>query len=83
VEAVANASYLTKTNEIFSSGEHKAIETAELIAKKLGVTVQVRQAMHENDKSATGFLEPDEFETVADQFFRAAPCRGSGMGAGY
>ncbi|HXQ06681.1 MAG TPA: histidine phosphatase family protein [Bradyrhizobium sp.] len=26
-------------------------------------------AMHENDRSTTGFLAPDEFETVADQFF--------------
>ncbi|WFE76404.1 histidine phosphatase family protein [Roseinatronobacter sp. S2] len=25
--------------------------------------------MHENDRSATGFLPPDEFEAVADQFF--------------
>lgn len=25
--------------------------------------------MHENDRSATGFLPPSEFEAVADQFF--------------
>jgi hypothetical protein len=25
--------------------------------------------MHENDRSATCFLEPNEFEAVADQFF--------------
>ncbi len=25
--------------------------------------------MHENDRSATGFLHADEFETVANQFF--------------
>jgi broad specificity phosphatase PhoE len=25
--------------------------------------------MHENDRSATGFLPPPEFEAVADQFF--------------
>ena len=25
--------------------------------------------MHENDRSATGFLEPSEFERVADEFF--------------
>jgi broad specificity phosphatase PhoE len=25
--------------------------------------------MHENDRSATGFLVPDEFQAVADQFF--------------
>jgi broad specificity phosphatase PhoE len=52
-----------------SSGEQKAIETAEFIGGKLSVTVEVREAMHENDRSATGFLPPDEFEAVADQFF--------------
>jgi hypothetical protein len=25
--------------------------------------------MHENDRSATGFLPPDEFETVANRLF--------------
>lgn len=25
--------------------------------------------MHENDRSATGFLPPPEFEAVANQFF--------------
>lgn len=25
--------------------------------------------MHENDRSATGFLPPSEFESVADEFF--------------
>lgn len=54
---------------IFSSAERKAMETAGLIAaaRKLPVTILPRT--HENDRSATGFLPPDEFETVADAFF--------------
>jgi broad specificity phosphatase PhoE len=68
-EALANAEWLSETTQIISSGERKAIETAEIIAGKLNVTVETRDAMHENDRSATGFLPPDEFETVADQFF--------------
>jgi len=44
-------------------------ETAEIIARELNVTVEVREAMHENDRSATGFLPPYEFETVANRFF--------------
>ncbi len=68
-EAVANASWLARTTQIVSSGERKAIETAEIIAGKLGVMIEIRQAMHENDRSATGFLEPAEFEEVANQFF--------------
>ncbi|MGY8632336.1 histidine phosphatase family protein [Bradyrhizobium sp. 14AA] len=68
-EALAQARWLASTTQIISSGERKAIETAEIIAATLGVTIEMREAMHENDRSATGFLKPDEFEEVADQFF--------------
>ncbi|MGY8711019.1 histidine phosphatase family protein [Bradyrhizobium sp. 18BD] len=68
-EAVANASWLATTTQIISSGERKAIETAEIIAAKLGIMIEIREAMHENDRSATGFLKPTEFEAVADQLF--------------
>jgi len=68
-ETLANTGCLSGTTQIISSGERKAIETAEIIAGKLNVAVEVREAMHENDRSATGFLPPDEFEAVADQFF--------------
>ena len=68
-EAIANEAWLFSTTQIVSSGERKAIETSEIVAKKLGITVEIRVAMHENDRSATGFLEPGEFEVVADHFF--------------
>ncbi|WP_189343900.1 MULTISPECIES: histidine phosphatase family protein [unclassified Mesorhizobium] len=54
---------------IVPSGERKAIETAEVLAGRLNLTVEVRERMHENDRSATDFLPPPEFEAVADQFF--------------
>jgi broad specificity phosphatase PhoE len=68
-EAIASTGQLSSTTQIISSGERKAIETAEIIAAKLNVDVEVREAMHENDRSATGFLIPEEFEAVANQFF--------------
>src|SRR3979409_1995875 len=68
-EAIASTGRLSDTRQIISSGERKAIETAEIIAAKLNIDVEVREAMHENDRSATGFLMPDEFEAVANQFF--------------
>jgi broad specificity phosphatase PhoE len=68
-EAIPSAGRLLGTTQIISSGERKAIETAEIIGAKLKVGVEVREAMHENDRSTTGFLVPDEFETVANQFF--------------
>ncbi len=68
-EAIASTGQLSGTTQIICSAERKAIETAEIIAAKLNVDVEVRQAMHENDRSSTGFLVPDEFELVANQFF--------------
>jgi broad specificity phosphatase PhoE len=65
----AHTGCLSNTTQVISSGEQKAIETAEIIAAKLTVAVEVRKAMHENDRSATGFLPPDEFEAVANEFF--------------
>ncbi|MBW7963300.1 histidine phosphatase family protein [Bradyrhizobium sp. BR 10261] len=68
-ETVTATGRLSGTRQVISSGERKAIETAEIIAAKLGIDVEVREAMHENDRSATGFLLPDEFEATANQFF--------------
>ena len=60
---------LSGTTRVISSGERKAIETAQILAAKLRIDVEVREATHENDRSATGFLVPDEFEAMANQFF--------------
>jgi len=69
VAALAARGVLGGTTTIVSSAERKAVETAEPIAASLGIGMAVREAMHENDRSATGFLPPPEFETVADAFF--------------
>jgi len=54
---------------LISSDERKAIDTAEIIAQPLGLGVTVGKNLHENDRSATGYLPRAEFEAVADQFF--------------
>ncbi|WP_349957232.1 histidine phosphatase family protein [Rhizobium sp. ZPR3] len=54
---------------IISSGERKAIETAEALAAASGAPIEIIEATHENDRSATGFLAPPEFEKAADWFF--------------
>ncbi len=68
-EALANAAWLARTTQIVASGERKAIETAEILARPRGIMIEIRKPMHENDRSATGFLPPPEFEEVANQFF--------------
>ena len=67
--AMLDQPWVGPIRRIASSAERKAIETAEILAEHLGLVVEVRQRMHENDRSATGFLQPAEFEAVADQFF--------------
>ncbi|MGQ8629954.1 histidine phosphatase family protein [Agrobacterium sp. DKPNP3] len=54
---------------IVSSAETKAIETARILAETSGATIEIISVMHENDRSATGFLPPTEFEKAADWFF--------------
>ena len=68
-ERFAEWAGLVATKTIVSSGEQKALDTAACVSKAIGVAVTVRDRMHENDRSATGFLEPEKFEQVVDQFF--------------
>jgi broad specificity phosphatase PhoE len=54
---------------VWASGETKAIEAAEVLAAHLGLGVGIVPELGENDRSATGYLPPEEFEAVADAFF--------------
>lgn len=61
--------WLGSIRAVYSSAERKALDSAEILAGHLGLPVQVLEALGENDRSATGFLPPAEFEQVADEFF--------------
>ncbi|WP_245515583.1 histidine phosphatase family protein, partial [Mesorhizobium sp. M2D.F.Ca.ET.206.01.1.1] len=67
--AMLDQPWIASIARVVSSGERKAVETAEVLGRHLDLAVQVRERMHENDRSATGFLPPPEFEAVADRFF--------------
>ena len=54
---------------VVSSAERKATETAAILAGGLGVPAVIDATLGEMDRSATGYLPPDEFETVVDMFF--------------
>lgn len=54
---------------VWASEETKAIEAAGLLAARFGLPVGVDPGLGENDRSATGFLPPPEFERTADAFF--------------
>ncbi|WP_226780280.1 histidine phosphatase family protein [Oceaniglobus trochenteri] len=69
VGALVRSGALQGTTRIVSSDETKAVETATPLAEALGLNVEIRANLHENDRSATGFLPPAEFEATADRFF--------------
>ncbi len=56
-------------DSIVSSEEVKAQETAALLSRHFKRDFHTYRELGENDRSATGFLPPSEFEQVADQFF--------------
>lgn len=65
----ADLPFVNEIGAVVASGETKAIETARFFTGKLGLVLRTREDLHENDRSATGFLPPDEFERVANSFF--------------
>jgi broad specificity phosphatase PhoE len=69
VVSLANTNTLDGTTVVISSAETKANETVRLLARAVGCRMVMREIIHENNRSSTGFLPPKEFEAVADKFF--------------
>lgn len=65
----AQGADLWGVTSVYASTERKAREGAAPIAEKLGLPLQTREALGENDRSATGFLPPEEFWPVVEAFF--------------
>jgi broad specificity phosphatase PhoE len=54
---------------IYASAEQKSIDAAAILSEAIDVAPRVVEALHENDRSATGYLPRAEFESTADLFF--------------
>ena len=54
---------------LVSSFEAKALETAEIITKRLNVAFQVIDGLHEHDRSSTPYLSKGDFENSIHEFF--------------
>ncbi len=65
----ARRNLLPKSAPIFSSTETKAQELAQILSSVTGSKVKDDPDLGENDRSATGFLEPAEFESYVKQLF--------------
>ncbi len=68
-QAFSNSDYLVGVSVVYSSAERKAMDGAEILGAARGVPHRVEADLHENDRSATGYLPPEEFEHTADLFF--------------
>nr|WP_250809238.1 histidine phosphatase family protein [Neorhizobium tomejilense] len=65
----AKSDWARTLGRIVSSDEVKAIETAEILSLASGISIEIAEDTHENDRSATGFLPPPQFEDAANWFF--------------
>ncbi|WP_203073707.1 histidine phosphatase family protein [Falsiroseomonas ponticola] len=61
--------WVARLRSLFSSAERKAVDTAAILAAGTSLDVTVLEALHENDRSATGYLPGPVFEAMADAFF--------------
>ncbi len=62
--------WVRSVTSIYASTEQKAIDGAQILAQHLGLDFMQAEGLGENDRSSTGFLEPGEFEAVANEFFK-------------
>jgi len=69
LDRVAREPWAQTLSAISCNTETKARETAEALAAIRGVHIREDHELGENDRSATGFLRPPEFEATADEFF--------------
>ena len=70
--AFANSDAFASVTQIWTSAERKARDTAAFLARPRDLPVNVDPRLGENDRSATGYLPPAEFEAAADAFFAHA-----------
>ena len=61
--------WVREITAVYCSAERKAIDGAGILAKHLSLDFTALAELGENDRSATGFLPPQEFEHIADAFF--------------
>ncbi len=54
---------------IVASTEPKATETAQIVGERLGISAQVREGLHENDRTGLGWLGSEELEARISRFF--------------
>jgi len=54
---------------VWASRERKAVDSAAILARQLGLEVRKLEQLAENDRSSTGYLPPELFEPALQAFF--------------
>ncbi len=54
---------------VYSSYEQKAIDGGLILSNHLGIELKKIESLKENDRSSTGFLFEEEFQTTVNNFF--------------
>jgi len=69
MQAALDLPWAGEIEQVFSSAEQKAVDGATILREGLDLDHTVVGALGENDRSATGFLEPEAFWSVVEAFF--------------
>jgi broad specificity phosphatase PhoE len=60
---------MATVGRLVASDETKAVETAGILADRLGLAVEIRLATGETDRSATGWVPPERHDELAARYF--------------
>jgi broad specificity phosphatase PhoE len=66
---LASGPWIWRVSALYCSAERKARDGAAVLAGLTGLTPVERADLGENDRSATGYLPPEDFQRTADLFF--------------
>jgi len=66
---LADRPWLADIGRLVSSDETKAVETATILAERLGLEVEIRPTTGETDRSSTGFVSHERHEQLAARYF--------------
>ena len=69
MQRLLSRAWLPQIGAIYCSTEQKAIDGAAILSAATGVPFHAVAELGENDRSATGYLPPAEFDATVDAFF--------------
>jgi broad specificity phosphatase PhoE len=69
MRSLLSQEWLPQVEAIYCSAEQKAIDGAAILSEAIGMPFHPVAELGENDRSATGYLPPAEFEATVDAFF--------------